>query len=613
MKLLATYGKFKGSIRLGALNAIANSLNILEPKAKKKIYLICLFQVLLGLLDLIGVATIGLIATVAVSGIQSNRPSRSVENILGALQLGDIEFQKQIAILAFLATVALVVRTLTSVILTRRALRFLAIQTSKISSQMTNLSFSDGLETIQRKPKAEFLFMISDSINHLIIGILGAGVILASDVSVLIVLSVGIFLVNPVIALGSLVYFGLIAAFLHQNLSVKAKLFGSNATALQVGIADQTLELMDTYRENFATNRRGNYLNSLADKKSKLSLINAELTFMPNIGKYVLESSVVIGALIIGAQQFLTNDAIHAIGNLTLFMAAGGRIVPAILRVQQNLLSVASNSGSGAPGLSQLKYLQFNYGKNLQLPSDEMGNKSISFCPEVVLKDLSFKYEGSNSFELKDITIEVNQGEFFAIVGPSGSGKTTLADLILGVLEPKKGSILISGVNPRIAIKTWPDSISYVPQRVHIGNKSLAENIALGIPSSEIDKSRVRKITDLLEISDISPSDNEISELSGGQKQKIGIARAIYNNSKIIILDEATSSLDAQSEALISHVIEEMHQNTTIIVIAHRLSTIKAADRIAYIEGGKLKAIGKFEELRKIVPNFDTQAQLMGL
>jgi ABC-type multidrug transport system fused ATPase/permease subunit len=613
MYLSKIFKKSKVTIRLKAFAAIVTSLNILEPKARKKIYLVCLLQVFLGLLDLIGVAVIGLTGAVAISGIGGNPPTQSVENILKTLQLNNFDFQKQVAILAFLATFALVSRTFISVTLTRRALRFLAVQTSNIASRITDLSFSKGLGLIQRKPKAEFLFITSDSINHLIIGVLGAGVVLASDLSVLFVLSLGIFLVNPIIAIGCLIYFGLIAFFLHHNLSSKAGLIGKNAAATQVSIADETLELIDTYRENFVSNRLSNYLNSLSEKKRKLSLFNAELTFMPNIAKYTLESAVLIGALIIGAQQFLTNDAILAIANLTLFMAAGGRIVPAILRIQQNLLNVTSNSGSGAPGLAHLKYLQKLDGKNLSLPESVAEKSTSNFLPEILIQNLAFRYEGENDFELKNISFNIKQGEFFAIVGPSGSGKTTLVDLMLGALEPTSGSIVISGEKPRVCISTWPGSLSYVPQRVQIGNKSLVENIALGIDLNEINLNQVANIISMLEMTNITNNASEITELSGGQKQKIGIARAVYNESRIIIFDEATSSLDAQSEATISRVISELHQNTTIIVIAHRLSTIKNADRIAYMENGEVKAIGKFDELRKMVPNFDVQAELMGL
>ena len=611
--LSVIFKKLKNTIQLNAFETIATSLNILEPKARKKIYLVCVLQVFLGLLDLIGVAVIGLTGAVAISGIGGNPPTQSVENILETLQLSSFDFQRQVAILAFLATFALVTRTFTSVILTRRALRFLAFQTSKIASQVTDLSFSHGLGLIQRKPKAEFLFLTSDSINHLVIGVLGAGVVLASDFSVLFVLSLGIFLVNPMIAIGCLIYFGLIAFFLHHNLSLKAGLIGKNAATTQVSIADQTLELIDTYRENFTSNRLSYYLNSLSEKKKKFSLFNAELTFMPNIAKYTLESAVLIGALIIGAQQFLTKDAIVAIGNLTLFMAAGGRIVPAVLRIQQNLLNVSSNSGSGAPGLAHLKNLQKLYGEKLSLPKFVSEKANSSFYPEIAVNNLVFRYEGENDFELKNISINIKQGEFFAIVGPSGSGKTTLVDLILGVLEPTSGSIVISGEKPRVCISTWPGSLSYVPQRVQIGNKSLAENIALGIDLNDVNLHEVENIIRMLEMTNITNGTSEINELSGGQKQKIGIARAVYNKSRIIIFDEATSSLDAQSEATISRVISDMHQNTTIIVIAHRLSTIKNADRIAYMENGEVKAIGKFDELRRMVPNFDVQAELMGL
>ena len=207
-------------------------------------------------------------------------------------------------------------------------------------------------------------------------------------------------------------------------------------------------------------------------------------------------------------------------------------------------------------------------------------------------------------------------------MGESGSGKSTLIDLLLGIHEPTSGKIEISNLSPAEAIKRWPGAIAYVPQDVFLTGKSIKENIALGYPAEEIPENLIKGA---LEISQLTNFVEELPEgletllgesgsrLSGGQKQRIGIARAFLTKPEIVFLDEATSALDSQTELDVSNAVAELIGKVTIIMIAHRLSTVRSADQVLYVESGKIVAQGTFEEVRAMVPNFDSQAKLMGL
>ena len=194
--------------------------------------------------------------------------------------------------------------------------------------------------------------------------------------------------------------------------------------------------------------------------------------------------------------------------------------------------------------------------------------------------------------------------------------------MILGVLKPSNGNIKISGKSPSDAAATWPGGISYVPQDVVVVNGTIAENITLGFVYEDRFEKQVLNCLSIVQLADfVSDLPNGIHTrvgdtgaiLSGGQKQRLGIARALFTNPKLLILDEATSALDAETENAISESIKTLRGITTLIVVAHRLSTVRDLDKIAYIKDGKLETIGNFEEVRSQIPDFDSQAKLMGL
>jgi ABC-type multidrug transport system fused ATPase/permease subunit len=213
-------------------------------------------------------------------------------------------------------------------------------------------------------------------------------------------------------------------------------------------------------------------------------------------------------------------------------------------------------------------------------------------------------------------------GELIALVGPSGAGKTTLADALLGVLPIVNSSILISGKEPLEAVRNWSGAIAYVPQDVLISNGTIRDNVSIGFPRAEAVDELVWQAVEISQLKSFVLSlpdelDSQVGErgtrISGGQKQRLGIARAMFTKPKLLVLDEATSSLDGQTESDISDAIQALKGHVTVVMIAHRLSTVRNADKVVYLEGGKVLAIGSFQEVRNLIPEFDTQAKLMGL
>ena len=244
------------------------------------------------------------------------------------------------------------------------------------------------------------------------------------------------------------------------------------------------------------------------------------------------------------------------------------------------------------------------------------------FKPQVEVRDSTLTYPENIEPSVRELSLTVPEGSTLAFVGPSGAGKTSLVDVLLGVLDATSGTVLISGNPPLETIAKWPGAIAYVPQDVAMSSGTIRENITLGFPENSEDEELIKdalRIAQLLTFVEFLPQglDTQVGErgtkLSGGQRQRLGIARAMFTKPKLLVLDEATSALDGQTESDISSSILELKGSATVVMIAHRLSTVRFADLVVYIDGGTILAQGTFEEVRLRVPNFEKQAQLMGL
>jgi ABC-type multidrug transport system fused ATPase/permease subunit len=341
---------------------------------------------------------------------------------------------------------------------------------------------------------------------------------------------------------------------------------------------------------------------------------------MPTLSKYLIESTVVLAAVIISAIQFLLQDSTHAIATLAVFLAAGSRIAPAVLRLQQNSLQIRNSLAASSSTLEVLE--MYRELSPLESQSASIDSSHFGFKPAVLLSGVNFTYPGTAVEVLKDINLEILPGDFVAITGVSGSGKSTLIDLILGVMEPNSGEIRISELPPLEAFERWPGAVGYVPQDVYLIQGTVRDNLEIGLGQNSISDYRyIKALKDAkLEFLFSDPNlglDTLVGEngtkLSGGQKQRLGIARALTTNPKLIVTDEATSALDSETESELTDSIQSIRGDSTIIMIAHRLSSVRHANKVVYLHNGRIEAVGTFEEVRKKVTDFDNQAKLMGL
>lgn len=601
-------------------STIGRSAGVLSRNDQRKILAVAVIQVCLGALDLLGVLAIGLLGALSVTGLQSHKPGNRVSSVLHVLHLEGATFQTQAAVLGACAVVFLVGRTILSIFFTRRILFFLSRRGAKISANLISRLLAQPFLTIQDRTTQETLFSVTRGVEFITLQVLAIAVVLVSDVSLLLIMGIGLFIVDPTTAAGTFLVFSIIGFSLYRLMHVRAGTLGMKSSQLNIKSNEKIVEVFSSYRESVVRNRRDYYAREIGKLRFDLADTMAEINFMPYISKYVIETTVVLGALLIGLAQFVFQDATHAVATLAIFLAAGTRIAPAVLRIQQGSVQIRGSLGMASPTLDLIDSL--GNAPLVENVDDTVDVIHEGFVAEIGIVNVSLTYPGKSDPAIANISVTIPMGSSVAFVGPSGAGKTTIVDVLLGVLTPDTGKVTISGIAPLAAVAKWPGAVSYVPQDVVISNGTIRENVALGYPIEVATDDLVLgalRVANLDDFIDGLPDgvDTSVGErgtkISGGQRQRLGIARAMFTKPHLLVLDEATSSLDGETEASISEAIHALRGSTTVVMIAHRLSTVRNADIVVYLAGGKAIASGTFDEVRQAVPDFDRQAKLMGL
>jgi ABC-type bacteriocin/lantibiotic exporter with double-glycine peptidase domain len=583
---------------------------LLNKYDKLKIKLLIFFQLLVNLLDLIGVVLIAGLGALLIQGVDSNTPGNKVGKLLDILNLRQYSFENQIVLLSLLVTCLFILKTFLSAMLTRKIFSFMSNRSSLISEKMISSIFSQNLLVFQKYTFSEISFSIITGIDLIMTSILASYITIIVDISMVFLLLIGISAINASVALSALVFYVLLGLFLHTFLRSKTFSIGQDNTKLVVESNEKIFEATNLYREIVVRNKQINYIKNISRLRHALGVVNSERNFQPYISKYVFELALVLGMMIIAVYQFANSLPTYAVATIAAFIAASSRIAPAILRIQQSFLVIRLNTGSTTMVFQMISNLE--KANSLSVP-DSNTEEVEDFRGDVVLNSVNFKYSETDVFALTNINLNIFSGTSLGLIGPSGGGKSTLADLILGMFPPNSGTIKISGCDPAATSKRWPNKVSYVPQQVFLVRGSIKKNLSIGFEVSDFTDEDYWRALNLANLEEFVRTltdglDTLVGEgnlkISGGQRQRMGIARALLTEPGLIILDESTNALDRESEAEISRTIENLKGNCTVIVIAHSLSTIKSLDRIAYIENGKIVASGSLNEIINTTPNF---------
>lgn len=598
---------------------IALILLYFAKKEKVKLLLLMFSNLILALLDLLGVAILGVLTAFAVQGAQSLQPGNKVSAILKILGIENLSFYTIISVFSISALFIFIVKTLLSGYITKRTLFFLGYRSASLSSDLMRKLLEDRIGFVQSKSVQELAYAVNAGASYSVLGVVGSLTKFGSDLILLVVLAIGLIIVDWKTALAIFFIFGLTGKILTKYLHKQASDLGLEYSQKFIEGNKITINSIESFKEISVRGTSDFFGDLVSNQRFSIAKVESQSAFLGMISKYVFEIVVIFSAFTVAAIQLLINAPSRGAAVITVFLASISRAAPAALRAQQTITQLQNYFAKIKPTLDlmerfKLKSIHYlRYPKLLEYPN---------FKPKIKLNNVNFKYSPESDFSLKNINLEIEEGDFVAILGPSGAGKSTLIDLILGVHTPNSGDITISGMAPTHAIIKFPGAVGLMPQDTIILSSTVKHNIDLGFNSEEINDDHyyaALKFAKLEEVIQSMPNglmqilgENGFG-LSGGQKQRLGIARAIFTNPKILILDEATNALDSETEFALTNSIENLAKDRTVVVIAHNLSTIRNANRFIFIENGILTQGSSIDDLKSKIPRFEKMANLQGL
>ncbi len=612
--------------------AVRASLRLLTQRDRRLLAIITVAQMSTAFLDLLGILLIGLVTALSLSIMSSIPQPAIVQSALDTLGLNQADPVTVALVLAGIGGFLLITKSVLNMLLTRRILRFLANRQAMVSGRLAAGLLSRPLLQVQQRSSQETVYTLTGGVSAATLLVLGQGTVALSEITLLVILAIGMLAISPVVTVFTIVFFLLISFTLQKVLAGRAGRIGQRSAHISIQSVTTVQEALRTYREAVVSQRRGLYVQRFQDLCWQGAVNNTELQFIGMIPKYVLEIALVCGAGLLAASQLLTKDLSAAVAIIAIFLAAGSRIVPSILRLQGAAITMRSAAGQAAPTYDLARELDLAHLTSATAESfgsiDPTTIRTLlqkghqGFDASILISDVDLSYPGTSTPALAGVSLTLPAGSSLALVGPTGAGKSTLADVILGVLIPDSGVVLIGGLTPAEALAACPGAVAYVPQDVAMANGTVRENVALGLPVEIIDDDWVWDALNRAHLAEFLRDSREgldtvIGEhgikLSGGQRQRLGIARALYTRPRLLVLDEATSALDAETEHAIAKTLQELEGTVTTVTIAHRLATIRHCDLVVYLEGGRVQAQGTFSEVRAAAPQFDRQAQLLGL
>jgi ATP-binding cassette subfamily C protein len=600
------------------LLAVKASLSFMNRKQRFRWFFLVGLRSLLSILDLIGIMAIGFVVTsTAIFFTAGSDPNRVVEFAgfsIPAVNNQSLPWVGVGVLVLFLAKAVL------SVILTKRAAFFVAKVEAKAARTIAEISFCGDLANTRKRSREETMYAIQVGSPSAFNGLLNAANAFITEAMLFVIICLGFVLIDPVATLAAIAYFGLIAFviqfFVGSLMSRAGEITAKGSVQANTAISD----LLSVFRELLVLGKREKYIEDIYRARVAAADSQATTYYLSGMPRYVIEAALIVGVALFVMMQALSGDVVKSAATIGVFLSGGFRLTASLLPLQNALL----NMKSLIPSASTAHIILGNYDRELAAPltPEDLEDKAENSGPiGVEFRNVSFSYPDASQPAVNEVSFTVEPGEQVALMGPSGAGKSTIADLLCLVLTPISGSI--SRINPRETSQIPNDilgRVSYVPQKPGLVSGTIAQNVALAVDNERVDRRAVEEAMRLAHLSELlselpegidTPLGKLQDGLSGGQMQRLGLARALYSKPGLLVMDEATSALDAESEAEIQKALYEMRGRVTVVLIAHRLNTIQYADKVLLIEEGRLKDSGTFRELVSRNPGVEKQVNLM--
>ncbi len=597
---------------------VAFALGLLQRRERVYLYLALFLQIILGFADIIGVLVLGIVSSEIVenyigSGNSNSGILTSAERLLHFENLNLLQ-------MASIAVAIFVSKALFALAFTWKLYIFLSKRADSISRSFLNNFLNTPFVSVRKMDNQRLPFAFMEGVNALVIGVISNLILLITDFAVLLILFVGLIRVNLSVTLMVAVIFGLLGYFLTKFLTPSMKLFGRLSAELSNQGRGAILDIKEMFQE-FPNREKSWYFKNKAQQiREKSSAAYAREQWLGGLPKNVLETAAIMGIFFILIAASFTGSTQSNVGIVTVFLGATARIVPAILRMQANWLSIVRNVGYVNEAMPIFTLISTPV-KEKDSPSELRENRTkFVQTGDIDFLNVSYRYPDSDHDVISGLTFNVRSGEKIAIVGDSGAGKTTVANLILGLLTPTGGRI-VSGANQENLENSSYATTGYLPQVPYIFSGTILLNVCLTEVESEIDYERFNRAIHDAQIADfvLSQPSQWLSilgagglTLSGGESQRLALARVLYLQPSILVLDEPTSSLDAETDEFVSRTLMDDQMNSTVLVIAHKYSTVRSADKILYLQNGRSVAFGDWDSVVAQVPRFALQARIQG-
>ncbi len=584
---------------------------ILEESARRRLLLLAVARIAANLLDLIGLAGIALLAT-AFGSLASGSASRTT---ISLPMFGEWRVDERTAILiASIIVLVFLLKSGFSLWLNVRTSLSVADIEGELTRKIAQSFFGANSQ------RATGVSSISDFQNTVlfstsaIAAYLNARITFIAEVSLVTAMLISFMAINPIATLAMVIMLGSALLLLNKVINSKIVSFGKIAISGNRDGLQASRDFFGSRREILSAGLSDDWLARVANAKLMSARASAVIYTLNSLPRYVIETTLILAIFAFIGGVVVFSDLQSQATTVGVFLAGGLRLVATLLPIQSALTSMKDSSNRGQPAFEAIL-------ESSPASHEQAVKLNISLNEAAVqFERVAYRYPNDDLEALVDVTLTIEPNTKVAIVGKSGAGKSTLFDLATGFLVPTSGKVTLFGANPRGVLEHKPGLVGIVPQRSNLIKGTLVDNVGLlGTPVP--DQVRVKEVITQAGLGHLIGDtdwatrvyDPDQSSLSGGEIQRLGLARALYLQPKILFLDEATSALDAETEAFITQILDGLRRNITVVLIAHRLSTVISADKVIYLENGRVAAQGTFDEVVRQVPDFSRAAQLLGL
>ena len=548
----------------------------------------------MGILDLIGIVLLGTLGTLAFRIISTDTKPTRLELIINDLFNSSFETLNLTLIVAFSAILILMVKTFIQAIFNLKFNRYMAILESRIASDLLNELVHSDFKKINKYNLSDYQYVLMIGINRLTVNVLTNTINLINDLLSTILMSIFAFYASPIAFLSAVLIFGLIYKLINKKIINRARKLGEESVNYQKNTNAVFQEILNAIKEIKVYNKEEYAVTQFQINKLSQTLTLQRMAWLNGLIKYILEIGILVIGLVVVFVLILTTDVRKAVTVLTVFLAVAFRMIPNIQRIQNSGILFTAGYSATVQLFDMLKLFEKGEDKRKDL-TYPYEIKSIS------LDNISYKHsEEHRKYLFKNLNLTIEKGKILGIIGPSGVGKSTLIDIIARLLPPTSGTISYFDENGHKIEAKRAIKIGYVTQNSSLFGKNIFENVVFDNQYGKNEKKKVINLANKLNLNYILKQGNfrsarqfknDGTNISGGERQRISLMRAVYSNPSIYIFDEPTSALDSRNAEVIVKLLQELKRDKILIVVTHSQSLKKFCDQILEMHEGKFKVI----------------------